>query len=149
MKLAGLIIICMLGMPEIFYGQSLYDAKGNVIATKISENRLNVTGSVFAMENGRMINILDGQRREDLGVNYSLREGGRIHYFNTHDEFTGYYIPSENRFYRVDAKRGEDNHIALLYEGQVYTLNENPTFKIDNGFDPELIGYVLFFFLGY
>lgn len=132
------------------YAQSLYDRQGRVIATKINNEQINVTGSTFLIEEGRMIEVLDGARREDLGINY-IREpdSNRIEYINKESQLVGYYVPSENWFYRVEVRSGKVNHVALLYEGQVYTLDEKPSFRIDAGFPPEWVGYVLFFFLGY
>ena len=131
------------------YAQSLYDIEGRVIATKINENQLNVTGSIFTLQNGKLIETFDGQLQEDLGVNYTVPSDNKVEYYNATDVFIGYYVPSEQRYYRVDRKRGEEEHVALLYEGLVYTLDEKPSFKIDPGFDPKWIGAVLFFFLGY
>ena len=143
-----LLLPCFAGKS---YAQSMYDNRqGRVIATKINNAQINVTGSTFLIEEGRMIEVLDGVRREDLGSNYARpTDENRIEYINREDQLAGYYIPSENRFYRVEPRNGKVEHVALLYEGQIYTLDEKPAFYIDIGFPPEWIGYVLFFFLGY
>lgn len=142
-----LLLPCFAGKS---YAQSLYDKQGRVIATKINKAQINVTGSTFLIEEGRMIEVWDGVRREDLGINYIRQtDGNRIEYINRKDELVGYYVPVENRFYRVEVRSGKVNHVALLYERQVYTLDEMPTFRVDTGFPPEWVGYILFFFLGY
>lgn len=149
MRILNLSLLLLFGFIMINQAQSLYDIQGAKIATKISPNQLNVTGSIFDLENGKMIEVLNGERREEQEINYTSRNGNQVEYYNAKDELIGYYIPSEKRYYRVDAKRSKDDHVALLYDGYVYTIDENPTFKVDEGFDPELIGNVLFFFLGY
>ncbi len=142
-----LLLPCFAGKS---YAQSLYDKQERVIATKINNEQINVTGSTFLIEEGRMIEVLDGARREDLGINYIRQpDSNRIEYINKESQLVGYYVPSENRFYRVEVRSGKVDHVALLYEGQVYTLDEKPSFRIDAGFPPEWVGYVLFFFLGY
>lgn len=142
-----LLLPCFAGKS---YAQSLYDKQRRVIATKINNEQINVTGSTFLIEEGRMIEVLDGVRREDLGINYIRQtDGNRIEYINKESQLVGYYVPSENRFYRVEVRSGKVDHVALLYEGQVYTLDEQPVFRIDASFPPEWIGCVLFFFLGY
>lgn len=142
-----LLLPCFAGKG---YAQSMYDRQGRVIATKVNNAQINVTGSTFLIEEGRMIEVLDGVRREDLGINYARpTDENRIEYINREDKLAGYYIPAENRFYRVEPRNGKVEHVALLYERQIYTMDEKPAFYIDTGFPPEWIGYVLFFFLGY
>ncbi len=143
------LLFSLLCFSEECYAQALYDKQSNVIATKISDKKLNVTGSTFLIEDGRMIEVRNGERREDLGINYASRTNNRTEYFNKEDRLVGYHIPSENRFYHVESISGKANHIALLYERKIYTVDEKPTFTVDRDFPPEWVGYVLFFFLGY
>lgn len=132
------------------HAQSLYDRQERVIATKINNAQINITGSTFLIEERRMIEVLNGAHQEDLGINYARKTNdNRIEYINREDELVGYYVPMENRFYRVEPRSGKVEHVALLYEGQIYTLDEIPVFRIDAGFPSEWVGYVLFFFLGY
>lgn len=85
------------------HAQSLYDRQERVIATKINNEQINVTGSTFLIEKGRMIEVLDGERREDLGINSARRtDDNRIEYINKDNQLVGYYVLSENRFYRVE-----------------------------------------------
>ena len=63
-----LLLPCFAGKS---YAQSMYDRQGRVIATKVNNAQINVTGSTFLIEEGRMIEVLDGVRREDLGINYA------------------------------------------------------------------------------
>lgn len=142
-----LFILC--GLSLHIYAQSLYDKQGKMVATKVGDNRLDVTGSTFLIEEGRLIPIIDNIRYDDGMVNYTRRTDNSLEYINQQGERVGYYMPSENRFYHVEPNGDKAVQAAFLYEGKVYTIDENPTFTLDGDFPPEWLGYVLFFFLGY
>jgi hypothetical protein len=137
------LALCMAGTVK---AQSLYDAAGVKLATKLSKNSFEVTGSTFVVNDGKLIWLFDGQLREDVDVRYYVRENDRITYYNTQGQIAGYYVPSVKRYYRVEAGGHKEDQIALLYEGAIYTIDENPSFRVDDGFDPEFIGFILFFF---
>jgi len=126
--------------------QSIFDMEGYKFASKLSENSLNVTGSIFIIKDGKLIEFINGQEREDLPINYFIREDGRVKYFNSQGRYVGFLLPSENRYYQVNPGK-EDEHLALLYNNEVYTIDEKPSYQIDAGFDPVWIGCILFFFL--
>ena len=126
----------------------MYDTEGNKIATKLNENTLNVTGSVFLIKNGKLISTFNGEEIEGLASNYYIQADGRVNYFNSESRYVGFYVPTENRYYHYyPGKREEESHIALLYNHEIYTIDEKPRYKIDAGFDPEWVGCILFFFL--
>ena len=145
-----LLIFCISGFLNIQHlkAQSLVDMEGYLIATKVNDYTLNVTGSIFTIKDGKLIETIQGQEREDLPVNYYIQEDNRVKYFNSEGRHVGFYVPSENRYYHYNpGKQEEEVHIALLYNNEIYTIDENPSYKIDEGFDPVWVGYILFFFL--
>jgi len=141
-----LIIYLAFCMSGSLSAQSIYDMEGHKFASKLSENALNVTGSIFIIKDGKLIEFIDGQEREDLPINYFIQEDGRVKYFNSHNRYVGYLLLSENRYYQVNQGK-TDEQIALLYNKEIYTIDEKPRYQIDNSFDPVWVGCILFFFL--
>ncbi|MDR1600998.1 MAG: hypothetical protein LBS42_01035 [Tannerella sp.] len=151
MKINRLLLFCLMAsLTGTLYAQSFYEVKtGARIATKTGINTLEVTGSKFVLRDGRMITTWDGELREDLGVKYYRRENNQVNYYNADEQLVGYYLPDVKRFVRIEARSEKEDYIAVIVDGQIYTMDEKPTFRIDSGFEPELVGLVLFFFLGY
>jgi hypothetical protein len=146
-----LLLFCLMAaLTASLHAQSFYEVKtGARIATKTGVNALEVTGSKFVVRNGQLIETWDGELREDLGVKYYRRENNRVNYYNAEEQLVGYYLPDVKRFVRVEAKGEKEDYVAVILDGQIYTADAKPSFRIDSGFEPELAGLVLFFFLGY
>jgi len=142
------LFICIVGFLNVqsLCAQSMFDMDGNQIATKMNDYTLNVTGSIFTIKNGRLIETFQGKEREDLPVNYYIQEDNRVKYYTSEGRYVGFYTPSENRYYHYyPGKKEPEVHIALLYNNEIFTIDEKPTYKIDPGFDPVWVGCVLFF----
>jgi len=126
--------------------QSFYDNTGYKIATKKGNSTYEVTGSVFVIRNGVMIPSFDGELREE-GANFYRVENGRVNFYRFDESLVGYYIPAEQRFVRSEG--GKEDYVAVLLDGEIFTTDSKPAFKLDEGFEPEIVGMILFHFLGY
>jgi hypothetical protein len=144
-----LILLCLAAcLAGTLRAQSLYEIKtGARIAAKTAPDKLEVTGSHFVLRNGQMITTFDGELREDMGVRYFRRESDRMNYYTADERLVGYYLPDVKRFVHVEGEK--EAHIAVILDGKIYGSEGQPVFRIDDGFEPELAGLVLFFFLGY
>jgi hypothetical protein len=146
-----LLLLCLMaGLTGMLYAQSLYEVtSGTRIATKTGVNTLEVTGSKFVIRNGQLITTWDGELREDLGVKYYRRENNRVNYYNDDERLVGYYLPDVKRYVRTEAGSEKEDYVAVILDGQIYNGEGKPAFRIDEGFEPELAGLILFFFMGY
>jgi hypothetical protein len=129
-------------------GQSLFDATGNKIASKTGENTYNITGGDYVLRNGNLIRSFGGELREDMGVYYYLLEDGRMVYYNVYDQRVGYYVPASRRFVRIEPGSDKESEAAVVLNGEVFTQDKTPTYRFENGFEMEMIGFILFFFMG-
>jgi hypothetical protein len=148
MKNVSLAVLIFLatGLAGAVKAQSLYDATGYRVARKTAANTYEVTGSTFTVKNGNLIPIFDGQLREDFGVNYYRKDGDRVKYYNTEDQCVGYYLPDTKRFVGTASKEGKEDYMAVIVDNDIYTLDSKPSYRMEAGFEPELVGFIFFFF---
>ncbi|MDR1331134.1 MAG: hypothetical protein LBK07_03435 [Tannerella sp.] len=145
-----MILLCMMAcLAGALNAQSFYDAKtGRRLAGKTGVNTYEVTGNTYVIKNNQLITTLNGELREDLIIARFLRKDDRVIYYNPQEEMVGYYVPTEGRYYdQLEMKNeSKDNQRALLYNGLIYTTGGDPAYRVDEGLEPEFIGFILFFF---
>jgi len=135
-------------------GQSLYFMQGDIkIATQLSDTEYGLDPNndlTCKVEDGRLVARLKGEFFESMKTGYSVKKKDKINYYRNDGTIVGYYVPSESRYYlRSEGYQREykENQIALLYNNLIYVTDNKPIYRVDEGFNPELIGFILFFTL--
>lgn len=129
------------------HAQSVYDRNGNACATQQNDSICEITTSIFTLTQQTFVETHHGQLRNDLGTFSLAYEPNRINYYDKHGSYIGFYTPSEGRYYRVTpGKAVGDEPLALVYEGDIYTWDEKPRYRVDADFSREMLGFILFFF---
>lgn len=137
-------------------GQSMYFVSGDAkIATQLSDTEYALDPNndlTCKVENGKLIALLKGKLFENMQTGYFVKEKDKISYYRNDGTIVGYYVPSESRYYsksqsQRDKRQYKENQIALLYNNLIYTVDNNPVYRIDEGFNRELLGFILFFTL--
>lgn len=135
-------------------GQSMYFVSGDAkIATQLSDTEYALDPNndlTCKVENGKLIALLKGKLFENMQTGYLIKVKNKISYYRNDGTIVGYYIPSESRYYwrsEGSQRQYKEDQIAVLYNNLIYTVDNNPVYRIDEGFNRELLGFILFFTL--
>ncbi|MFT3995690.1 MAG: hypothetical protein QM660_15375 [Dysgonomonas sp.] len=156
-KYTKLLISFIVMLSSIIGGvnaqQSMYFLPENTkIATQLSYTEFVMEprdALNYKLENGRLIALLNGEICDNVRTGYYLKENDKIKYYREDHSIIGYYIPSQGRYYSRSEGHNDskEQQFALLYDNLIYTVDNKPVYKIDEGFNPELVGFILFFIL--
>jgi len=147
--LSAIVFVCGLFVVQDGFSQSMYWQDDKVIATQNDQKGFKTSTSTFQLKNNHLLEVKNGQLREDLRSGYYTKENDKINYYDDNETYIGYYIPSEGHFFAVSKGGGKEALAAYTKDGNIYNLNDTPVCKYDKEFDPIFIGFILFFFLGY
>lgn len=127
--------------------QSIRRAEGSVFARQKSDNIYEpVPAGVisYKVEKGKFWQLTSGVIESDKPKGYLTQSDGKVYYYNQNDEIVGSYVPSENRFYSISSSSGKIDTYATLFDGVLALGSGEIRYKVDQNFDPKVIGFFLF-----
>ncbi|MDR0574257.1 MAG: hypothetical protein LBG96_09560 [Tannerella sp.] len=147
--LSVVVFIGGLFVAQDGFSQSMYWQDGKVLATQNGKKGFGMAASTFQLKNNHLLEVKDGQLREDLRPGYYTEEKDKISYYDDDEICVGYYVPSKGHYYAISKGGGKEALTAYAKDGNIYHLNDVLVCKYDKDFDPVFTGFILFFFLGY